>query len=73
MALELIKTDGELVPVVDEWLGVLFAAPGESSLGSLHVTLLPGRDYLMKCDLTDNPAAPTHVHLGMFGVIRAVK
>jgi hypothetical protein len=72
-ALELTKSDGDFRPVVDEWIGVLFAEPGESSVGSLRVTLLPGREYLIKCDLTDNPGAPGHVHLGMFGVIRAVK
>jgi hypothetical protein len=72
-AFSLIKADSDLLDVVDEWLGVLAAPPGASSGGALEMTLLPGRDYLIKCDNVDSAGAPAHVHLGMVGVIRAVK
>ena len=72
-AFKIAKADGDLMGSVDEWLGVLVATPGTSAPGRVEVTLLPGREYLIKCDLTDRDKAPPHVTLGMFGSIRTTK
>jgi hypothetical protein len=68
-----LKIDGDDKRVVEEWLGVLFANPGESTTGRLHLNLLAGRDYLISCALTNDDKAPAHFTLGMFGLMRAAK
>jgi hypothetical protein len=72
-AFKIAKADEDLFSSVDEWEGVLIAAPGTASPGRLELTLLPGREYMIKCDLTDAEKAPAHVTLGMFGSIRTTK
>lgn len=54
----------------DDQLGVLFAAAGESPLGRLDVNLLPGREYRIICVFMDDPQAPPHFTLGMYGSIQ---
>jgi len=54
----------------DEQLGVLFAPPGSAPLGRLDVNLLPGREYRIICVFMDDPKAPRHFQLGMYGSIR---
>jgi len=67
------KANGDLNSLVAEWLGVLVARPGTRALGELHAKLLPGREYAIMCELTDNDKSPSHLTLGMFGSIRTTK
>jgi hypothetical protein len=54
----------------DEQLGVLFAPPASAPLGRLDVNLLPGREYRIICVFMDDPKAPRHFELGMYGSIQ---
>jgi len=54
----------------EDQLGILFAGNGESPLGRLDVNLLPGREYRIICNFMDDPKAPPHFALGMYGSIR---
>jgi hypothetical protein len=38
-------------------------------VGLLEVDLLPGRDYLIECGLSDSAKAKPHYMLGMTGLI----
>jgi len=49
--------------------GLLIASGGTKPVGLLDVDLLPGRDYLIECGLTDSPKAKPHYALGMTGYI----
>ena len=53
--------------VVERSVGVLLAAPGDSSGGQLYVRLIPGRSYALVCVLRDSPDAKQHIDLGMLG------
>jgi hypothetical protein len=46
-------------------IGVLIAAPNDTSGGRLLATLIPGRTYTLVCTLRDKPDAQQHVMLGM--------
>jgi hypothetical protein len=72
-AFKIANVGGDLRGSVDAWVGVLFAAPGAPGPGKLEVSLLPGREYMIKCDLTDTDNALPHVTLGMFGSIRTTE
>ena len=72
-AVKVMKADGDLDGLVDEWMGVLFAPAGRATIGRLKVTLLPEREYLITCGLTDHDHAPPHLALGMFGTVRTPK
>ena len=54
----------------EEQLGVLVAAAGGAPLGRLDVNLLPGREYRIICVFRDDPKAPPHFELGMYGSIQ---
>jgi hypothetical protein len=71
-ALKAMKADGDF-DGVEEWMGVLFAVGGASTMGRLEVTLLPEREYVISCSLTNDDHPPTHLALGMFGSIRTTK
>ena len=49
----------------DGVVGILIAAPGKSSLGTLSVRLLSGRTYMMICQFTDADSLPPHSAMGM--------
>jgi hypothetical protein len=49
--------------------GLLVAYGGMKPVGMLEVALLPGRDYMIECGLSDNEKAKPHYLLGMTGVI----
>lgn len=57
----------------DDWfessLGVLHTPGGSSPVGLLEVDLLPEREYLLLCNLSDTPTSPSHARLGMLGGI----
>jgi hypothetical protein len=68
---DIAKVNGRLNDLVDEWIGVLLTRTGTSSLGTLEVTLLPGREYVLMCQLSNDASAPSHLTLGMFGSVHA--
>lgn len=70
---ELDKTDGDIMPLLDDPIGVLWARAGDKALGTLDVDLLPGREYLLECGFQDDDKSPPHYKLGMSGSIRVVK
>jgi hypothetical protein len=57
-------------PLNEDQLGVLYSSPGERALGRLDVNLLPGREYRIICSFMDDPKAPPHYALGMYGSIQ---
>ena len=68
--LEVARRDGDLHNLIDEFAGVLVVKAGSSPLGMLRMTLYPGREYVILCQLTDDEKSPSHVTLGMFASIR---
>ena len=65
-----MRSNGDVDALIEEWIGVLFAKPGASTAGQLQVVLLPEREYVISCALSDGDGAPAHLTLGMFGSIR---
>ena len=51
--------------LIDKSVGILIAAPGDTSGGRLFVRLIPGRAYAIVCTLRDTPDAQQHNALGM--------
>lgn len=51
--------------LIESSIGILIAAPSDTSGGRILVTLMPGRHYAMLCALRDKPDAAQHVMLGM--------
>lgn len=49
--------------------GMLYAAPGTRSPAQLSLPTIPGRSYLLLCQLRDSVGATPHVLLGMFKVL----
>ncbi|HUQ18856.1 MAG TPA: hypothetical protein VM099_04515, partial [Gemmatimonadaceae bacterium] len=68
--MEVDKVDGDIEPLIEAGMGVLWARPGEAPLGRLDVTLLPGREYLIDCGFQDDDKSPPHYKLGMYGSIQ---
>jgi hypothetical protein len=64
------KTSAPVRDLIDEGLGVLFSRGGSEPLGRLTVNLLPGREYRIICIFRDDPKAPPHFQLGMYGSIK---
>lgn len=56
-------------PLLERYVGVLFANPGEKLSSQLTTSLLPGRDYAVLCNFTDSAKAPPHFAMGMFARI----
>jgi hypothetical protein len=52
-----------------EGAGVLFAEPGQSSLGRLLVELTAGRTYILFCNFQDMPDKPRHMMMGMIAIV----
>ncbi|HEV8260271.1 MAG TPA: hypothetical protein VGQ19_05875 [Burkholderiales bacterium] len=48
----------------------LIAAPGTTSPARVTLNLLPGRSYVLFCQLRDSVGAPQHAALGMFRLLR---
>jgi len=69
-AFEMAKAGRDRTDLVDEWIGVLPARAGTSALGVFALTLLPGREYVLICQLSNDVKSPQHLTLGMFGSIR---
>ncbi|MEP6833316.1 MAG: hypothetical protein ABJB74_07970 [Gemmatimonas sp.] len=53
-------------PLIDGPVGVLFAKPGQTSVGVLSAEMRAGRTYAIQCINRDTEKAPTHRELGMF-------
>jgi hypothetical protein len=53
----------------NERFGLLVALGGTRPIGLLEVDLLPGRDYMIECGLSDSVKAKPHYMLGMTGLI----
>jgi hypothetical protein len=65
--------DEDVEPFFDKDFGLLYAPPGKQPTGVLEIDLLPGRDYLIECGLSDNDKAKPHYLLGMTGAIRVLR
>jgi len=52
-----------------EGVGVLFAEPGQASLGRLLVELVAGRTYVLFCNFQDMPDKPRHMMMGMIAIV----
>jgi hypothetical protein len=48
----------------------LIASPGTTSPARVTLDLLPGRSYVLFCQLRDSVGAPQHAALGMFRLLR---
>lgn len=68
--LDVAKHGGSRAAVVEDVFGLLLSRAGRNSDGSLRATLLPGRQYVIVCTLSDTAKAPPHFALGMVGSIR---
>ncbi|HUQ20949.1 MAG TPA: hypothetical protein VM099_15125 [Gemmatimonadaceae bacterium] len=68
--LERRRTNAPTRDLVDEGLGVLLSQSRSESLGRLTVNLLSGREYRIICIFRDDPKAPPHFQLGMYGSIQ---
>ncbi|MEO7362513.1 MAG: hypothetical protein ABI120_19440 [Gemmatimonadaceae bacterium] len=55
-----------LSPYVDGPVGVLFAMPGQTSIGFLSAEMLPGRTYAIQCIFKDSAGAASHREMGMY-------
>jgi hypothetical protein len=66
---EVDKAGGDVDPLFDGSVGVLWSRPGETSLGHLEAELLPGREYLIDCGFSNDDKSPPHYLLGMSGSI----
>jgi hypothetical protein len=64
------RAGADLNRFVDEWLGLLSGTAGTLSASTLDVSLRAGRTYVLMCELTNDDHSPSHIMLGMFGVIR---
>jgi hypothetical protein len=49
--------------------GMLYAAPGTRSPARLSLPTIPGRSYILLCQLRDSVGATPHVLFGMFKVL----
>lgn len=67
---EVDKVDGDIDPLIDTGMGLVWARAGEMALGRLEMNLLPGREYLIDCGFTDDDKSPPHYKLGMYGSIK---
>ena len=67
---EVDKVDGDIDPLIDTGMGLVWARAGETPLGLLEMNLLPGREYLIDCGFTDDDKSPPHYKLGMYGSIK---
>ena len=63
--LEAMEAGRDPEDLMEEGVGVLFASPGEASVGQLLVDLVSGSTYAFLCFLQDDPDAPPHNALGM--------
>ena len=48
----------------------IIAAPGTTSPARVTLDLLPGRSYVLFCQLRDSVGTPQHAALGMFRILR---
>lgn len=67
--LETIRADQSVKDLIDGPVGVLFAAPGDTSNAGLTAELAPGQTYAVICIFTDSAGAKPHHDLGMYKVI----
>jgi hypothetical protein len=67
---EVDKVDGDIEPLIDTSMGLIWARAGEMTLGRLEMNLLPGREYLIDCGFTDDDKSQPHYKLGMYGSIK---
>lgn len=68
--LEADKAGGDVGALLEDDLGVLHAPAGTTPLGLLEIDLLPGREYTLVCNFSNDEKSPPHMKLGMFGNIR---
>lgn len=67
---EVDKVDGDIDPLIDTGMGLVWAHAGAAPFGALEMNLLPGREYLIDCGFTDDDKSPPHYKLGMYGSIK---
>jgi hypothetical protein len=68
--LEVRKAGGDVRSLTEELTGILHAPAGVAPLGRLEVNLLPGREYRLICNFTNDEKSPRHFELGMYGLIK---
>lgn len=56
---------GDPGDLTDGVVGILIAAPGQRSLGTLNAALVAGRTYMMICQFRDADSLPPHIAMGM--------
>jgi len=71
--LDIDAKGGDIWGVVEESLGVLHAEAGTAPLGSLDFDVQAGREYIVICEFSDMPKAPSHFALGMVASMVASK
>lgn len=67
--LRTITEGGQRRNLIEKSIGILIAAPADTSGGRVSARLLPGRMYVLLCVLRDTPDAQPHVALGMIAAI----
>ena len=67
--LETIRAHESVKDLIDGPVGVLFAAPGDTSNAGLTADLAAGQTYAVICIFTDSAGAKPHHDLGMYKVI----
>lgn len=70
---EIDKAGGDIDPLIDQGMGLLWARAGEIPFGRLEVNLLPGREYMIDCGFSDDDKSPPHYTLGMYGSIHVAQ
>jgi hypothetical protein len=68
-AMDVQKAGGDVDALIESPIGVLHSPAGTAPLGVLEVDMLPGRDYTMVCNFSNDAKSPSHVMLGMLGSI----
>lgn len=52
--------------LIERYVGILIAGPGNKPDGRLIVDLMKGGTYVVYCNFKDTPDAPAHLVLGMY-------
>ncbi len=64
------RAGGDVGAFFEKDFGLVHARGGEAPLGELEIDMLAGREYTIACFFQDDPKAPEHYTLGMYGAIR---
>jgi hypothetical protein len=61
------KTPDERRAVLDGTVAIVFAQPGQESIGRVTIDLTSGQRYVIVCNVRDAADKPSHVTMGMAG------